>query len=245
MAITRDDRLRMERAHVHAWPALETETIDLWRWRCSGGGSNRANSVSTIDFHGTDPEAAITRTETLYRDRDAPAKFQTFDETSPPTLPDTLRARGYRPVNPTTTMFKRLTPTPPPQDVETRDHPWPEWRNLYLSEITADRRTVNNRILDLVPAPRAFFACRRNGQVVATALGVAAFGCVVIECVATRSDTRRQGAATSVLAALQSWAARQDVDWIGLQVVTGNTPALTLYQRLGFVAGATNTYWIR
>ncbi|HET6306630.1 MAG TPA: GNAT family N-acetyltransferase [Rhodopila sp.] len=245
MKITRDDRLRMERVHVHAWPALATETIDGWLWRCSGGGSNRANSVSTIDFHGADPDAAISRAETLYRTRNAETKFQLFNETSPPNLADILQARGYRPVNPTTTMFKRPTPTPPPQDVELHDHPWPEWRNLYLTEIAPDRRSVNNLILDRIPSPGAFVACRRNGAVVATGLAVIGFGCAAIECVATSADTRRQGAATSVLSALQSWAARQDIDWIGLQVVTGNTPGVALYQRLGFVAGATNTYWIR
>ena len=49
----------------------------------------------------------------------------------------------------------------------------------------------------------------------------------------------------SVLSALESWAAQRDVDWIGLQVVTGNTPAVALYRRLSFVAGATNSYWVR
>jgi hypothetical protein len=50
--IGRDDRVHMERAHVFAWPALRTAVIDGWLWRASGGGSQRANSVSTIDFHG-------------------------------------------------------------------------------------------------------------------------------------------------------------------------------------------------
>jgi len=35
------------------------------------------------------------------------------------------------------------------------------------------------------------------------------------------------------------------VDWIGLQVAVGNTPAEALYRRLGFVSGATNTFWVR
>ena len=41
-----------------------------------------------------------------------------------------------------------------------------------------------------------------------------------------------------------NWAARQNADLIGLQVVAGNTPAVSLYQRLGFVVGATNSFWL-
>ena len=63
-------------------------------------------------------------------------------------------------------------------------------------------------------------------EVIATGLCVVGFGCAVIECVATRADRRRQGAAASVLEALEHWASGQNADWIGLQVVATNTPAV-------------------
>ena len=245
MDISRDDRVRMERTHVLAWPALNTRIVDGWLWRSSGGGSQRANSVSTVDFHGTDVDTSVAKAEAHYRALNQPARFQVFDETSPMGLGDALRLRGYTESEPTTTMFKRVDPSGPVPDVETRDHAWPEWRGVYLGEITESRREVNALVLDRIPTPRAFFGCRRNGEIIATALCVASFGCAVIECVATRTDRRRQGAAQSVLTALEAWAAQQDTDWIGLQVVTSNTPAVTLYQRLGFVAGATNTFFIK
>ena len=49
----------------------------------------------------------------------------------------------------------------------------------------------------------------------------------------------------AVMRALLSWAARQDVSMIGLQVVEANAPAIALYQRLGFVAHATNRFWVQ
>src|ERR1700710_456562 len=101
MDITRNDRIRLERAHVHAWPALQTANIDSWLWRASGGGSRRANSVSTIDFTGNDPDRAIDEVESRYRTRGAPACFQTFDETNPPGLADRLQQQGYQQSEPT------------------------------------------------------------------------------------------------------------------------------------------------
>jgi ribosomal protein S18 acetylase RimI-like enzyme len=245
MQPTREQRVRMERAHVLAWPALQTARIDGWLWRGSGGGSQRANSVSTIDFTGNDPLAVINTVEARYHAIGGVARFQTFDETQPPMLPDLLRARGYRRSEDTTTMFKRPQPGPPPQDVEQRDAAWPAWLDTYTGAITPNRRMVNTQILAGVPAPRRFFGCGRDGRIVATGLCVVGFGCAVVECVATRGDARRQGAAAAVMGTLEAWAATQAVDLVGLQVVSSNTPAVELYGRLGYTAGATNCFWVR
>ena len=115
---------------------------------------------------------------------------------------------------------------------------------VYLGEITESRRAANAEILTRIPQPRAFFGCRRGGMIVSTALCVGGRGCAVIECVTTRTDARRQGSARAVLTALEHWASLQDIDRIGLQVVGGNVPAVTLYKRLGFVTGATNSFWL-
>ena len=244
MQISRQDRVRMERAHVLAWPALRTETINGWLWRASGGGSQRANSVSAIDFTGNDMHAAIDTVEQRYRTLNMLARFQTFDDTAPANLPRALTERGYQDGDVTITLFKRLVPASVPPGVEWRDHAWQEWRDVYLGAITENRGAINQQILTAIPAPRAFFACRRDGEIISTALCVIGFGCAVIECVATRPDARRRGGAQAVLAAVQSWAARYDADSIGLQVVAGNLPAVRLYESLGFQPGATNRFFV-
>ena len=252
MQISRDDRTRMERAHVHAWPALRSANIDGWLWRSSGGASQRANSVSTLGFHGVSPEAAIADAEARYEAAAQPSRFHTFEETSPPGLADMLQKRGYRPAEPTITMFKRIAAANPAPEVETRDNAWNEWRDIYLGEISPSRRVVNALILDRIPRPRAFFGYRRGAETVATALCVVSFGCAVIECVATRADARRQGVARALLIAAESWAAghaseaaSRSVDYVGLQVLAANEPAIALYRQLGFVAGAANRFWQR
>ncbi len=243
--MTRDEIVRMERCHVKAWPAFETRNIQGWHWRYSGGGSQRANSVSTVDFMGDDPVAAIEAAESHYRAKGGVARFQTFDYTRPSALDELLRARGYRETESTITMFKRIEPMAAPSDTERYDRAEPEWQQVYLGEITENRRVVNAGILENIPTPRAFFGCRRDGRLISTALSVIGFGCAVVECVATRSDARRLGGADAVLRALEAWVGTQDAALLGLQVVATNTPAIALYERLGYVAGARNRFWVR
>lgn len=245
MPIGPDERKRMERAHVAAWPALRTAELSGWLWRCSGGGSQRANSVSAIDFTGADPAHAIDEAEQLYRSAGAPPRFQTFDETSPPDLPSILAARGYRRTESTTTMFKTPADGTAPPDVEIRDRAWDAWLQVYLTGITENRRTINRQILSRVPPRSAFFAAARNGRLVSTALCVVSHRCAVIECVATAPDARRQGSARRLLNAVEHWATGQAADLLGLQVVSDNTAAIGLYQGLGFVPGAANCFWVR
>ena len=242
--MTRDEIVRMERCHVKAWPAFETRDIQGWHWRYSGGGSQRANSVSTVDFNGEEPEQAIAGVEAAYREKATAARFQTFDLTRPLGLEALLIARGYKESESTITMFKRIESRSAPAGTARCESAEPDWREVYLGAITESRRAVNTQIVESIPGPHQFFTCRRDDRVISTALSVIGYRCAVVECVATRDDARRQGGADAVLRALESWAAAQDADLLGLQVVATNAPAVALYERLGFVAGARNRFWV-
>lgn len=244
MAFTTEDVLAVEYAAVHAWPASETRDIDGWLWRYSGGNSQRANSVSPLRFHGNDPEAAITAAETLYFSRGPVCRFQVgTGYASPRDLDDRLVRRGYHIHDPVTTLMKRLDRTPMPADVIIADKPDEGWMDVYLSNITPDRRPPAPAILASVPAPRAFLSVRRGGRTFSTALAVLNGDVVVAECIGTRSDERRGGAGLAVMLALESWGAEQGAKICGLQAVTANVAAQGLYGRLGY--SAQNSYHYR
>jgi GNAT superfamily N-acetyltransferase len=245
MQVTVEDLRGMERLHVRAWPASETAEIDGWLWRYSGGGSQRANSVSTVDFTGDDVTAALDEVEARYEVKGAPARVHTYGASAPMNVVDLLSARGYGNGDSTLTMVKPVEHAIPPSDIEVFDRATDEWREVYLGVITENRRAVNARILETIPTPRAFFACRRGGNIISTALGVADGGRAVVECMATRLESRRNGGAQAVLRALECWAAEKGVRMLGLQVVATNAPAVALYRGLGFAAVATNRFWVR
>jgi N-acetylglutamate synthase len=231
----RDLLLQIEHAGVHAWPALEWEDIDGWRWRFSDGGSQRANSVSALDFCGSDCDAAIVEAERRYAARGVKAMFQVSDVATPGDLDRRLAARGYTINDPCTTLIRDIDRTQPTVDgVEYFDQATTEWFDCYASVLTPERKRTAPRILAGIPRDSAFCALRRDGRVVATALAVPFEGIVVAECVATLAEARGSGAASLVMRGLEAWAAAKGCTISALQALQKNAPAQALYQRLGY-----------
>jgi N-acetylglutamate synthase len=244
-AMSAADLRAIEQAHVRAWPALETADLQGWLWRRSGGGSQRANSVSTVSFRGDDPAAALDEAEARYRACGAVARFQTFDLTEPAGLTSLLQARGYVEGETTVTLAKPVTSREPPADVTIAEQADAEWREIYLAAITESRRAINAKILAAVPSPCAWLSSRRAGKVISTGLCVLDGAFAVIECMATRAEARRQGGAQAVLAGIEAWAAMRGARMLALQVVATNPPAIALYRGFGFTPVATNRFWVK
>ena len=242
-ALHRDGLVGIERAAVRAWPAGETLVVDGWLWRYSGGGSQRANSVSALSYDGRDVERTIDAIEALYRAHGAPVRFQVgFPLSQPDDLDQRLAARGYEIHDPVTTLLKPVAPIAAPAEVVRRDAPSDGWLAVYMANVTPDRRPFAMAILERVPGPRVFAEVVRDGAVIATALGVFHENTVIAECVGTASTARRQGAAATVMRALESWGAGLGAHTIGLQAVTTNMPAQGLYAALGYVPAGTYHY---
>jgi N-acetylglutamate synthase len=243
MQVAADDLRRIERLHVRAWPAFETADIHGWLWRYSGGGSQRANSVSTVDFSGGDPATALDEVEARYRARNAIVRVHTYDLSAPADIVDLLQRRGYGAGETTLTMAKAVGASDFSGDVEVVATPNAQWQEVYFGAISESRRSVNARILGAVPQPCGYFSCQRAGQVISTGLCVADGDFAVVECMATRAEARRQGGADAVLRSLEAWAAERGAKTLALQAVDVNAAAVALYTRFGFTSVATNRFW--
>jgi len=235
--ISHDELLAIERAAVAAWPALETADINGWLWRYSGGGSQRANSVSPLLFHGCDVDGAIVAAEARYRARGAAPMFQMCDVNMPADLDQRLERRGYRLQEPCICLAKRIGPAAGAcidANVGLAQAPSEAWLSVYLAGITVSRRSLAPKILARVPTPRAFLLFRDQGEPLATALCVVAEGVAIAECVSTRADRRRTGAASRVMGALEAWGQRHGASIAALQAVAANAAAQGLYAKLAY-----------
>ena len=243
--ISHNELLAIERAAVAAWPALETAEINGWLWRYSGGGSQRANSVSPLLFQGCDVDGAIAAAEARYRARGAPPMFQICDVNMPADLDQRLERRGYRLQEPCTCLAKRIGPAAGAcidANVELAQTPSEAWLSVYLAGITVSRRSLAPNILARVPAPRAFLLFRDQGEPLATALCVVAEGVAIAECVSTRADRRRAGAASRVMRALEAWGQRHGAGIAALQAVAANAAAQELYAKLAYTCAGSYHY---
>jgi N-acetylglutamate synthase len=235
-ALDRALLLAIERAGVLAWPAVETQVVDGWLWRFANGGSQRANSVSTLDYTGTDIDKTIADVEQRYRARGARPLFQISDVCAPSDLDQRLQIRGYISKDRCTTLIRKA----PAGDheigsgFEIFDRATPAWTACYTSVITPDRRRTAPDILARVPRGAAFCGVRREGRIVATALGVSHGGVTIAECVASLAEARGQGAASTVMRGLAAWGAGQGAHTIALQALEHNAPAQALYRALGY-----------
>jgi N-acetylglutamate synthase len=237
----------IEAAAVRSWPALETAALDGWLWRYASGGSQRANSVSTLAFNGTDLDAIVHEAERRYRAKGAPCRVTITEVSEPSDLDAWLTARGYERGHDHVTMAKDITrrnsSDASVDGVALSADPTPEWLAAYLSGLTPDRRRVNPTILAGLPSHRAYFSCRRNGAVAASGLSIADGPLASVQCMATLEGARRQGCARAVLAAIEAWAAREGCTHLYLQAEAANAAAIALYEVVGF--GVAGRYHLR
>lgn len=237
--------LAMEHAATRAWPATQSEDVDGWRVRLSGGGSRRANSVLPLGYRGDDLGAGIERVEALYRAQKTRAYFQVTSIAEPSSLDAELERRGYAYEEPCLLIAKPLQSSPMPATIIQSDAPTADWLSVYTEPLDDVRRAKVPAVLAVVPEPRVYLLVMRDGQPLSSALAVLSpDGIVLVECLATRSSIRRSGGAQVVMDALESWAASNGAHTAALQVVAGNTPARALYERRGYVeAGRYHYRW--
>lgn len=233
----------IEELAVEAWPAAVVEACAGWRLRWNHGVTGRANSVwPNGAARRLDLAEKVARAEAFYARYAAPVRFQISPAAKPSDLDQILAARGYGWEKPTLVQTARLaevvgrTAIGQTDAVTIRHECDDDWLRSYcrFEGISASVQPVY-RVLFQRIEPRTAFALARNADdVAAVALGVLDRGYLGIFCVATDQRYRRQGLATTLMAALGHWAVAEGAEGAYLQVNEQNVPARALYARLGF-----------
>jgi N-acetylglutamate synthase len=228
----------LEELALTTWPALQQWLYDGWVVRFAGGHTKRANSVNPLYPSRHNPAEKIARCEQWYAARNLPTVFRLNAHTSSRALDRLLVARGYRRVDPSLTLHRRLDTWKVPGDLHgtLRSEALMDWLARYclLSGKALDQQHTHTAILQATPEPRIFAALWDRDQVVACAVGVLSAQALSIVDVMTAPQHRQQGFATSLLSQILAWAQQAGASDVALQVQGDNAAARSLYARLGF-----------
>lgn len=239
MAVTDDLAQHIEGVCAAAWPPIEQWTYDGWVLRFARGYSRRCNSVNPVE-RGTQVLATkIEACEAAYAARHLPITFRlpsTAAETEE--LDEVLLARGYFSADKTSVRVRSLDATLPDPAAEidivpgitqewlAHTHGW----SKFSTEQSAAFAEIVARISD-----QAAFALAWSGDTpVAAGIGVLQRDLVCLEAIVTAPEARRRGFGRALTLGLMRWGREQGAKTAYLQVVKSNTPALRLYNDLGF-----------
>ncbi|MEN8242801.1 MAG: GNAT family N-acetyltransferase [Chloroflexota bacterium] len=232
----------IEGVAANAWrPAVEQQLAG-WRLRFSGGSSRRVNSVWPNQLTGElSLEERIDLVEDFYRRHGQPACFQMCAAALPENLADALKARGYQDLKPTSVRTAPVeaviaNSTAPKTEVTQTSKLTDEWFQAYTtaSEYRAESLPIRRGILSRIGPAANFFVLRADDQPAAVGLGVVERGWLGVFCVVTFSAYRRQKFASQVTHGLTTWGIEAGASQVYLQVMDNNSPALAMYQKLGF-----------
>ncbi|MEV0727552.1 GNAT family N-acetyltransferase [Polymorphospora sp. NPDC050346] len=237
---TAADVVALELAANEAWPAPDQDRLGDWLLRSAQGWTGRGNSALPVGDPDRPLDAAVDAVQDWYATRGQPAMINVPLPLAGP-VGVALDERGWdaRPLTlvRTTGLTDLLAVLPPRDDLpEARLEPAPsaDWlavaagRKGGLPDAAHHLLTAVDRV--------CFVHLHDDGELVGTARGTITgggrwLGIGLVEVVPT---ARRRGLAAHMIGALARWAAGGGATDAFLQVEERNTPAVTLYGRLGF-----------
>ena len=221
------------------WPPIEAWSYDGWVMRFARGFTRRCNSVTPC-ARGTQPIALkIEACEAAYAARHLPAVFRlpsTAAEAEE--LDAALLARGYYSADKTSIRVKPLDGPLPDPDGEIDIAPgitreWLAHARLW-NKLGAEQAATFAEIVAGIRDPTAFALVWSGDTPVAAGIGVLQQNLVCLHAIVAAPEARRRGFGRAVTLGLLRWGKEQGAASAYLQVVKSNTPALRLYNELGF-----------
>jgi ribosomal protein S18 acetylase RimI-like enzyme len=231
--------IELEGVSARGWPAPDTEWLGRWWLRAAGGFTARANSVRPLGSPGVDVDEAVTRVAGWYGERALPPKIQVVVGSS---LDRDLARRGwvagYEVADLTATVARvcaglaeRASGQPDGPDVEVREG---SASSAWLGLFRGGSNPASARAILEGPPLVAFATIADGGEAVAIGRAAVEPPWVGLTAIEVAPHARRRGHARAVMGALLSWARDRGALRVYLEVLSTNTPALTLYESLGF-----------
>jgi N-acetylglutamate synthase len=245
LALSMDD---LERIMVDGWPPLERSGLGGWLLRASAGFTGRANSVLPLGNPGVPLSEAVDHCERWYDERGLRHLFALFGPAGFAVAEDPLArellGRGYEPSDHTavlTTATRALSPeVPHPSGARVRleSAPSPQWWDAWAAldgRIDHPNTTAAAARAVLTGSPDQVFASLEvDGAVAGVARAAFAQAWGGVSALHVAPEHRRTGVAVQLMGALADASRARGIRSVYLQVVQANSPARSLFERLGF-----------
>jgi ribosomal protein S18 acetylase RimI-like enzyme len=229
------EELALEEVAAAGWRAAETASVGGWVLRAAGGFTNRANSVLPLRPPGRPLDEALAAAAAWYAERDLPLRLQVPTEARR-LLDADLGQRGWAASPDVHVLAARLDMLADPPAgavaaVELAAEPDAGWLERYrggVAHAAAVRELLcrHERV--------AFARIRDAADTVAIGRGAVDGEWLGITAVEVDPARRREGLASAIMQALQSWGATRGARRGYLQVRSDNAGALALADRLGY-----------
>ncbi|HIU76755.1 MAG TPA: GNAT family N-acetyltransferase [Candidatus Pelethocola excrementipullorum] len=238
----------IEDLSLNAWPSHQMQIYDGWILRFSYFYTHRTNSVEQIGESTIPLDQKIDYCESIYRQWGTPAIFKISPLVSG-TFDDMLEKRGYVIQHSTDVMTMDLdqyAPTAVTHPVTISSFIPAKWINsLFALKGTTNimHKLVVPSMYRAIPKETICASILDGGKVVATGLGILDRNYIGLYAIHVHPEYRGRGYAHSMCTAILQKGMEKGADSAYLQVVKGNSSAVSLYRSLGFQYFY--TYWFR
>jgi ribosomal protein S18 acetylase RimI-like enzyme len=237
----------IEELSLNAWPALQTVLVDGWVLRFAKGYTKRANSINPLYPSTLSLDVKIKTCEELYHKQNLPLVFKITSKSTPANLDDHLERSGYQLLSPTSVQILRLEKMNSDHNpvVVASNSSTEEWIDQYsrMSYLHSNQIETLTLILQNIVPEHRLFTLLEEGTTVACGLAVVQAGFVGLFDVVTDPNFRRCGYGARLVDQMLLWGKQQNAKMAYLQVILDNSPAINLYQKIGFVEEY--QYWYR
>lgn len=230
---------RLEELSLNALPTLQMMHYDGWELRFSHGYPRRANSIQLLYPSLLPLEEKIAFCERQYEVRGLKTVFK-MTLAAPDELSEMLRARGY--VEDAMTSVQTLDLASLEAEIDSSNEVLVEsqmsdaWFADFarMNEENPTRAATMRLILERLTVESVFIRLRLNGETVALGRGTLDQGWIAPYEIVADPRYRQQGLGTQLMLRILHWGRQKGAHSAYLQVMVSNSPALRLYNKLGF-----------
>lgn len=237
----------LEELSLNALPALQTSYLDGWVIRFANGYTKRANSVNPLYTSVTNLESKMNLCESMYAVRKQPTVYKMTTLAEPRDLDAELARRGYREEPGASVQLLPLQTLEVPTQgrVTLSADANEQWLNAYfrLNNVQERYMPVMRHMLQHIAPQKCLAAVYIEGQIAAVGLGVLDRGFLGLFDIVTEPSMRQRGYGHQLMLYLLNWGKANGAGYAYLQVMMSNSPALYLYEKLGF--REVYRYWYR